>query len=299
MSNKYSKEKELEIIRLYTEEGKTQKEIAEIFKTYNTTIRRILLRNNISIIGNSERQRRVSLKDIKRHEGTDAFDYFIGVLLTDGCNTKGAIVLDFAEQDKEILEYWNEFLGNKCNINISYHKVYKTPQYRIAFRSKEIIPYLESFGIKERKSTDVKFPYLNWSILRGAFDGDGSVFNETDSERLRVTFTSGSEHFLLQIKEFLNKFDIDCSIIKVETDHESGGYYRLSIFKQKCIFKFYSNLYLNATYFLKRKYEKFGSLAEKFASEHSVNSGKEICNSNPEPSFLNEEGAETRHGEPK
>lgn len=58
-------------------------------------------------------------------------------------------------------------------------------------------------------------------------------------------------------------------------------------------------MYKNASYYLKRKYEKFGSLVEKFTSEHSVNSGKEGCASNPEPSLSLEEGAETRHGEPK
>lgn len=45
---------------------------------------------------------------------------------------------------------------------------------------------------------------------------------------------------------------------------------------------------------------KFGSLSEKSESEYSVNSGKENCNSNPEPSYSDTiEGAETRHGEPK
>ena len=65
--------------------------------------------------------------------------------------------------------------------------------------------------------------------------------------------------------------------------------------------KYYNNLYKNAIYFLTRKYEKFGSLSEKSGSVHSVNSGKENCNSNPEPSFNSGviEGAETRHGEPK
>ncbi len=301
MWNKYSEEKEQEIIRLYVEEGKTQKEIAEIFNTYNTTIRRILKRNNIPIIGNSERQRRISLEDIKSKEGTDAFDYFIGVLLTDGCNTKGAIILDFAEQDKEILYHWNNFLGNKCNINISYHSKYKTPQYRISFRSKEVIPYLESFGIVENKSLIVKAPYINWPLLRGIFDGDGSIFNETDSKRLRVTFTSGSEKFLIQIQEFLENNQIDSKLSKTITQTESTGYYVLKIFKQDHIKKFYNNLYKNATYFLTRKYEKFGSLSEKSGSDHSVNSGKENCNSNPEPSFNSGviEGAETRHGEPK
>ena len=77
--------------------------------------------------------------------------------------------------------------------------------------------------------------------------------------------------------------------------------YNLSVNKSEDVLKMFYSLYHNAHYFLKRKYEKFGSLVEKFTSERSVNSGKGISNHNPEPSFdVNIiEGAETRHGEPK
>lgn len=43
---KFSKEKELEIINLY-KRGFTQKEIADKYGTFNTSIRRVLLRNNV------------------------------------------------------------------------------------------------------------------------------------------------------------------------------------------------------------------------------------------------------------
>ena len=292
---KFSKEKELEIINLYVNEQKTQKEIACIYNTYNTSIRRVLQRNNIPIRSNSETQRKVSLEDIIHKEGTDSFDYFLGILITDGCNTNGAIVLDFCEENKEILDYWNEFLGNKCNITVSYHKIYKTPQYRISFRSKEVVEYLESFGIIPRKTFNSRLKYINWSVLRGILDGDGSIILDKRQNTLRMTITSGCREFLEQIYDFLHSEDINSFI------HQVDSYYVLSINKQEFLYKIYLNMYQNATYFLKRKYEKFGSLVEKFISEHSVNSGKGISNHNPEPSFdVNIiEGAETRHGEPK
>ena len=57
-------------------------------------------------------------------------------------------------------------------------------------------------------------------------------------------------------------------------------------------------MYKNASYFLKRKYDKFGPLVEKFTRQNSVNSGNEETTSNPEPSFSGNiiEGAETRNG---
>lgn len=54
--NKFNKEKEKEIIRLYTEEAKSTLEIAKIFGTYNTSIRRVLERNDIKIRSYSESQ---------------------------------------------------------------------------------------------------------------------------------------------------------------------------------------------------------------------------------------------------
>lgn len=47
---KFSKEKEETIIRLY-KQGKSQKEIGLMFDTFNTSIRRVLLRNNITLRG--------------------------------------------------------------------------------------------------------------------------------------------------------------------------------------------------------------------------------------------------------
>lgn len=102
---KFSKEKENEIIKMYVNENKTQKEIANYFGTYNTSIRRVLLRNNITIRSNSELLSFVKLENLKNKEGTESFDYFLGILATDGCITDDRIVLDFSEENKEILNY--------------------------------------------------------------------------------------------------------------------------------------------------------------------------------------------------
>lgn len=77
--NKFNKEKEQEIIRLYTEEAKSTLEIAKIFGTYNTSIRRVLERNDIKIRSYSESHRFIELEDISSKEGTQDFDYFLGL----------------------------------------------------------------------------------------------------------------------------------------------------------------------------------------------------------------------------
>lgn len=45
-------------------------------------------------------------------------------------------------------------------------------------KSKEGTPefdYLATFGITERKSLTLKLKYINWNVLLGIFDGDGSL----------------------------------------------------------------------------------------------------------------------------
>ena len=52
---KFNPEKELEILRMYRE-GRTQKQIADELNTYNTSIRRVLIRNGIIPKGNDKQQ---------------------------------------------------------------------------------------------------------------------------------------------------------------------------------------------------------------------------------------------------
>lgn len=293
---KYSEEQEKEIIKLYVEENRNTNEIAKIFGTYNTTIRRILLRNNVEIRSYGVARRKVSLEDIKSKEGTPDFDYFIGLLATDGCITGNKIILDFSEANKELLDYWNEFLGNKCNINCSIHKVFKVPQYRIAFSNPEIKNFLKDYGIVPNKTFSLQLPYINWNVLRGIIDGDGCILNRNNGKTLAVVITSGCKEFLEQIQNFYNSHGI-CSHLK-ESSRNLNPTYDLSVYKSEDVLKIYENIYSNAHYFLKRKEMKFGPLLKKFDKCNLVNSGKEMATPIPSQAS-NEEGVETLYEIPK
>lgn len=291
--NKFPDETEKEIVRLYIQENKNTNEIASIFKTYNTSIRRVLLRNNVEVRAYGVATRKIKLEDIKSKEGTSDFDYFIGLLATDGCLTGHSIVLDFSEENKELLDYWNEFLGNKCNITTSIHKVYKVTQYRIAFKNPEIIEYLGQFGLKERKTFDLELSCINWDVLRGIIDGDGCILSKNNNTTLSICITSGCEKFLKQIQAFYLEYGIKSYLMP--SSRNKNITYDLFVYKSVDVLKIYNNLYQNAHFFLKRKELKFGPLLEKFNRPHLVNSRKEMSNSNLEPSLNNEEGVETLH----
>ena len=291
--NKFSDELEKEIVRLYIEENKNTNEIAAMYKTYNTSIRRVLLRNNIEIRTYGIATRIIELEDIKSKEGTPDFDYFLGLLATDGCLTGNAVVLDFSEENKELLDYWNEFLGNKCNITTSIHKIYKVKQYRIAFSNPEVIEYFKKFGLKERKTFDLQLSYINWDVLRGIIDGDGCILSRNHDTTVTICITSGCKKFLEQIQKFYSDNGIT-SYLKASYRNKNVTY-DIFVHKSDDVLKIYNNLYQNAHFFLKRKELKFGSLLKKFNRQHLVNSREEMSNSNLEPSLNNEEGVETLH----
>lgn len=285
--NKFSEEKEQEIIRLYTEEGKNTNEIAKIYGTYNTSIRRVLERNNVEIRSYGIAQRKIELSDIKSKEGTRDFDYFLGLLATDGCITDNRVVLDFSEENKELLDYWNEFLGNKCNIIVSIHKVFKVPQYRIAFRNQDVCDFLSTYGIVPNKTFDLTLKYINWDVLRGIIDGDGCITESNHGSTIRVGITSGCKEFLQQIQKFYEENGI-ISYLR-ESTRNINLTYDLYVYNTNDVIKIYNNLYLNAHYFLKRKEMKFGPLLRKLNMESLVNSGKESVTLIPSQASIEED----------
>ena len=64
------------------------------------------------------RGKKFNIDSIKNKLNSSEFEYFLGILATDGSICNNIISLEFSEENKEILEYWNNFLGGNMNINI-------------------------------------------------------------------------------------------------------------------------------------------------------------------------------------
>ena len=120
---KFSREKEEEIIKDYLE-GKNTVEIAEKWNTYNTSIRRVLLRNNINIRTASEAKRTVNTNPFKL--GDEYSEYFLGLLLTDGwiCYAKNAKTpsVSLCLNYKEMVEKFRNFACPKTKVSKIFNK---------------------------------------------------------------------------------------------------------------------------------------------------------------------------------
>lgn len=212
----------------------------------------------------------IPLEFFTTREGTPDFDYFIGILATDGNVCRNMVRLEFAPNNLEILENFKEFLYHKVKIHKRIRKTDGRVYYKIYFKNRSIVDYLGTYGITPNKTFTIKLSYINWNVLRGIFDGDGSLIEDTrKTHNWKFSICSASLEFINQINDFYVSHCLHPIVYKQK------NYYTIHLGRLEEIYYVYSNIYKDSSFFLKRKYDKFCPLVEKFTRKHSVNSVKE------------------------
>lgn len=283
--NRYSEEKELEIIELY-KKGMTQKDIGIRFNTSNTAIRRVLLRNNIiprSISKVNRLCKHNPFRTYKRHD--EYTEYFLGLLLTDGCisNKFGnvnsqSINLSLASSDGYMIERFRDWTSPQTKISHKYQKRYNSYMDSVDITNEEAVNWLTRKGNFQNKSFHCKiYCPITWQILRGIFDGDGG-WHHANKDGLNFFVCGMSEVFINQINSFLLKQNIKSKIRFSEPCkwHKNGLYY-VEVHNYADVIKIGYNMYNNAHIYLKRKYEKWLTFYENKRDKYTLNSGKEMA----------------------
>lgn len=190
--------------------------------------------------------------------------YILGLIITDGCITKNGkkFVICISLKDKEMIEQIRDIV---CKTK----KVYKDGNnYQVKWRNSNDISYLEKLNIVQRKTYTVGVPYFEHNmshLIRGLFDGDGSVYDDKIIDKgkgyiyQRISFTSGSEQFVDDLSKFLTDNDIKhkINIDSRRKDFVNKTYY-LKVSKKKDVQKLKSLMYENCNNWkLKRKYDLF------------------------------------------
>lgn len=272
---KYNEE---EIVSLY-KKGLNQTEIATKLGTYNTTIRRILIRNGIQVKGNDKIQRLCKHNPFKRND--EFSDYFLGLLLTDGTisKTKAStrnfnIVLSLNEQDGYMVENFRNWASPKSKITKIYQKINGSYMYSVSFSNAETVEWLNRAGQFTNKSLNCKvYKPMNFNILRGILDGDGG-FHE-NCGHLDFFICGASYDFIQQIARFLIKNGFSPHIR--QSDRRSGSpFYYVELYKIEEVIRLGHLLYDNAHIYLNRKYEKWLAFYES-RKANGVNSGKKMA----------------------
>lgn len=268
---KFTREKEIEIISLY-KKGYSQKEIAEKFNTFNTSIRRVLLRNNILIRGNDKLQRHCKHNPFKRND--EYSEYFLGLLITDGCimykDGRNRINLSLNERDGYLIQEFIKWASPTSKITKIHQKINDSFMWSATISNRESVDFLERAGNFRNKSYHAKlYLPITWSILRGILDGDGG-FYKINRDGLKLSICGKSIELIQQIRHFLEKYGFNPKI------QLNRGLYYINLYKENEVLSVGKLLYDNAHIFCKRKYERWLAFYESRRA-NGVNSGKEMA----------------------
>lgn len=278
--NTLSQEQRLEIAEKYKAGNSTCRGLAKEYRTNKTMIKRILNKNKIPIIYDAaDHSRKYTLNE----NFFDVIDsevkaYFLGLLFSDGTIGKNSINLSLQERDSYILKDFAKALDSNRPFQRIKPKQYPSAQdsIRLVFHSNKIVEKLAVFGCVKAKSLILKFPPLHLipnnllhHFVRGYFDGDGScVFRQQSYVReykVCVSSLISTEDFCSSLKVILESLKVKCSI-HIPKKNVKSTTRVLSINSNKNSFNFLSWIYKDATFFLKRKYEKFLQLSEYLKS---------------------------------
>lgn len=184
-------------------------------------------------------------------------DYWLGWIFSDGCivNTPKHKYVYLACLDLDILLKFKTFCGDRATLtNFSYITPVskeKRIMHKVCINSSELSDYFkQTYGTANKKAASLNPNIeLNWDVLRGAYDGDGSF-------KKGVVITSMSKLWIDKICKFYDSYDLHYTLI-----YDTG--YRLAIYKKKDVTKVYHYLYDNQNLYLQRKKNDLSRLAIK------------------------------------
>jgi hypothetical protein len=248
-------EEQIKELKILHSNGMSVPELGKYFNCGNTRIR-ILLKTLDSYIGHKKILKNPFI------DRTSSGDYWLGYILADGYlhNKKNSISLSQNNEDGNHLINYINFLNNYSNQPLSLNdgSFNGSNQKYVKFDDSNTYQWLNSIGINNSKSGKINLliPYNN-HIIRGIFDGDGSISNI-------IKITNGSLELLNRIMGIFDILNISYNLGKDKSKNlpNHNPCFDLIIHRGKNknnALKFFNFLYSNSNEEnrLVRKYEKF------------------------------------------
>lgn len=245
-----------DIIQLY-QQGLTMQKIGRKLNISDWTVKNRLIKHNITIRPN---RKHFFDENVFENINEQWKAYFVGFMFADGCIRKDGLVakISISYKDREIIDFFNQKIPNtKIYIEKAkiYHKRGKTfnnhKKITMLLCSKKLCGDLIKLGCKPQKSLILDWPIgipdsLLLHFIRGYFDGDGSISKNGKS----VSFVT-SYVFADKLRYFFDKYQISIKI------YPHGNVSKVLIFRKNDLIKLKNLLYLNAEFYLQRKYNRF------------------------------------------
>ena len=218
-------------------------------------------------------------------EQTHERDYWLGYIFADGHVHRGWLQL--CSINKKVIEEFNKFCNNNCTITMEDYKVqngdthiiYKANLYSVSITEW----FMETFSVESTKHHTLNPSIeINWDIIRGYFDGDGSAHKKGG-----FIINSSSKIWVDRLANFISTFNIK---VKINQYLEC---YKLCVWAKEDLKKLVPLLYSNANFYLDYKRQIF----EPFISNDNRKQDEllEPCDGNQQPSqpLTKLEGSET------
>jgi len=261
-----------EIISLYRF-GKTQKDLALIYRCSQTHISNILIKKLVKTrVGKNIKYTDVNLNFFKEINDEESA-YFLGLLYADGCvqidNGCYTISLKLKSDDQYIIEKFRDIMSPSSPVKITKNKGSENTYSYFRINQKEICYQLENLGCMPNKSLILKFPTtvptsLIRHFLRGYSDGDGCIYRNNLQKTKTSKPYSNYIWKIVSTKQFCEstakilkeQLDINCSqsLSRPKTNDITTT---LSVGGNNQSMKFLDWIYRDATIYLPRKYQKY------------------------------------------
>lgn len=199
--------------------------------------------------------------------------YWLGFIYADGCilpqDPRGygeqEFKIQISKQDLELLEKFKEDIKSTYPIREDNSKHQKNENWQIqviqSLRSQKAVNDLKKLGCVENKSLILTFPteeqvpkeYV-YDFIRGYFDGDGSISEYNNTYHINIV---GTENFIKTLATYF-----EGGSIYQDSRKENSWYFNLGGNLQ--VIKAYHLMYDNKTRYMKRKFDKFQLLLQKY-----------------------------------
>ncbi len=259
-----------ELRRLYISEKKSLEDIARLYGSSRVAVWKYCKSESITRRGRSdarlEAQKRGKVPQGYFEINENFFSkwspemaYVLGLIATDGCVSKSGTI-SLCINDKELLEKVRLVMNSGHKICRSKHQ---EGLYCFKFARERLVADLAGLGILPRKSLNIMFPAVPDAFLkdfiRGAFDGDGSVFFDSRSKNcpVRTKFVSSSVEFIEKLESVLQELGMPAR--KIYQQPTKNGISYMFRYGHKDSEKLYLIMYKDVRndLFLARKYDKF------------------------------------------
>lgn len=214
------------IIDQYVNHNVTLKSLGKKFGCSYGTIRNCLNKQGIQSRGNKQGYPRNEM--YFNQITTPEKAYWLGFFYADGCVNSSNSEISINITDKEHVEKFQKAIG-AINHHITETRDMRWEKaktlYLFAIKDKQLHADLIKWGCVPKKTFLIeKIPNIPKDyvshFIRGYFDGDGSLHWLKGTNNYRISFTSGSQKFLVEILKELNLNNINVSKTK-----DSNTYY--------------------------------------------------------------------------